>query len=74
MKTSKNKANVISNLSFVLVDVLESAFMEANELLKAENNEFKHEAKREFNLLLRHCRNLKKYIRTCSIETQEYYG
>lgn len=74
MKTSKNQANILSNLAFVLVDVLESCFMEANEKLKAENSEFRHEAKREFNLLLAHCRNLKRYVRNCSEETQEYFG
>lgn len=74
MKTSKNQANVLSNLSFVLVDVLESCFIEANEKLRAENSEFKHEAKREFNLLLSHCRNLKIYVRNCSEETQEFFG
>ena len=74
MKTSKNKANIQSNIAFLLVDILESAFMEANELLKADNCEFKHEAKREFNLLISHCRKLKKYVRTCSEETQEFFG
>lgn len=74
MKTSKNQANVLSNLAFVLVDVLESCFIEANEKLRAENSEFKHEARREFNLLLSHCRNLKRYVRNCSEETQEFFG
>lgn len=74
MKTSKNQANILSNLAFVFVDILESCFMEANEKLAAENNEFKREAKREFNLLLSHCRNLKRYVRTCSHETQEDFG
>lgn len=74
MKTNKNQANILSNLAFVLVDVLESCFIEANENLKSENSEFKHEAKREFNLLLSHCRNLKRYVRTCSSETQESFG
>lgn len=74
MKTSKNKANIQSNLSFVLVDILESSFIEANELLKAQNEAFKHEAKREFNLALFHCKNLKKYVRNCSEQTQEFYG
>lgn len=74
MKTSKNQANILSNLAFLLVDVLESCFMEANEKLKAENSEFKHEARREFNLLLSHCRNLKRYVRTCSEQTQEFFG
>ena len=59
MKTSNSQANILSNLSFVLVDIIESCFIEANEKLKSENCEFKHEAKREFNLLLSHCRNLK---------------
>lgn len=63
MKTSKSQANILSNLSFVLVDIIESCFIEANEKLKSENCEFKHEAKREFNLLLSHCRNLKRYVR-----------
>ena len=74
MKTSKNQANILSNLAFVMVDVLESCFLEANELLKAQNEEFKHEAKREFNLLLKHCKNLKGYVRSCSEQTQEFYG
>lgn len=74
MKTSKNQANIQSNIAFLLVDILETAFMEANNLLKADNCEFKHEAKREFNLLLSHCRKLKQYVRTCSKETQEFYG
>lgn len=47
MKTSKNQANIQSNIAFLLVDILETAFMEANNLLKADNCEFKHEAKRE---------------------------
>lgn len=42
MKTSKNEANILSNLAFVLVDVLESCIIEANEKLKADNSEFKH--------------------------------
>lgn len=74
MKTSKNQGNILSNLSFVLVDILESCFMEANDLLRVDNCEFKHEAKREFNLLLSHCRNLKRFVRSCSEETQEFYG
>ena len=74
MKTSKSQANILSNLSFVLVDIIESCFIEANEKLKSENCEFKHEAKREFNLLLSHCRNLKRYVRNCSEETQEFFG
>ena len=74
MKTSKNEANILSNLAFVIVDVLESCFIEANEKLKSENSEFKHEAKREFNLLLAHCRNLKRYVQNCSEQTQEYFG
>ena len=74
MQTSNNKGNIQSNISFVLVDVLESSFIEANELLKKQNEEFKHEAKREFNLLLAHCRNLKRYVRSCSEDTQEFYG
>lgn len=74
MKTSKNQANILSNLSFVLVDVLESCFLEANEKLKAENSEFKHEAKREFNMLLSHCNKLKRYVRSCSEQTQESFG
>ena len=45
MKTSKSQANILSNLSFVLVDIIESCFIEANEKLKSENCEFKHEAK-----------------------------
>lgn len=74
MKTSKNPANIQSNITFLLVDVLESSLLEANELLKAQNEEFKHEAKREFNLLLKHCKNLKGYVRSCSEQTQEFYG
>ena len=34
METSKNQANILSNLSFVLVDIIESCFIEANEKLK----------------------------------------
>lgn len=56
------------------MDIIESCFIEANEKLKSENCEFKHEAKREFNLLLSHCRNLKRYVRNCSEETQEFFG
>lgn len=74
MKTSKNQSNILSNFAFVLVDVTESCFMEANEKLKAENSEFRHEAKREFNALLRHCRELKRYVRNCSAQTQEWFG
>lgn len=74
MKTSKNQANILSNLAFVFVDILESCFMEANDLLRVDNCEFKHEAKREFNLLLSHCRNLKRFVRSCSEETQDFYG
>lgn len=34
MKTSNSQANILSNLSFVLVDIIESCFIEANEKLK----------------------------------------
>ena len=30
METSKNQANILSNLSFVLVDIIESCFIEAD--------------------------------------------
>ena len=72
---NKNKGLVLSNLCFLLVDVLESSFMEANEELKKENAEFKREAKRGFNLILNSCKNLKRtFIRENKEEVQEYYG
>lgn len=76
MKTSKNQANIQSNIAFLLVDILETAFMEANNLLKADNCEFKHEAKREFNLLLAHCRKLKQLCpgQWCTRSHCQYYS
>lgn len=72
---NKNKGLVLSNLCFLLVDVLESSFMEANEELKKENAEFKREAKRGLNLILNSCKNLKRtFIRENKEEVQEYYG
>lgn len=69
-----SKGRVLSNLAFVLADVLESCLMDANSELKKENCEFKHEAKREFNLLLAHIRNIRKAVAKCGPETQEYFG
>lgn len=74
VRDDHSKARAVSNLAFLLVDVLESAYMEANDRLAKENKEFKHEAKREFNLLLKHCRNLKRHIAYLSEATQECYG
>lgn len=69
-----SQANILSNLSFLLVDMAETCFMEARELLAKDGFDIKHEAKFEFNLMFKHARNLKKYVRKCSESTQEWYG
>ena len=60
---NKNKGLVLSNLCFLLVDVLESSFMEANEELKKENADFKREAKRGLNFQIK----LKPLLKLCGL-------
>jgi hypothetical protein len=69
-----SQGKIYANIAFVLADVLESCLLDANQNLRKENQEFKHESKREFNTAIASIRKIKSHINKCSENTQECFG
>ena len=68
------QSSIHSNLLFVLADVLESNLMDTNSLLRKEDKELRHDAKRNFNLAISAVRRIKTPVSHCSDTTQESFG
>ena len=69
-----DRINTITNIVFVLADVLEANLINMQEEFKKNGFELRHEVKRNFNAALYNIKKLRKEINHCRIETQENYG
>lgn len=70
----KQLGNTYANLTFVLVDILETSLMNTNELLRKQGCELRHESKRNFNTAIASVRKLKDHVNKCNTKTQIDYG
>lgn len=69
-----DKLNTITNIVFVLTDVLETNLLEMQQQYKKEGFELRHDSKRNFNTAIAAIRRLKRDLDHCSVNTQENYG
>ena len=75
IKSKENKrGNTHANITFVLVDMLETSLLNANECLKKEGCELRHESKRNFNNAIAAIKKLKGHVNKCSNDMQVNYG
>lgn len=69
-----DKLNTITNIVFVLTDVLETNLLEMQQQYKKEGFELRHDSKRNFNAAIAAIKRLKRDLDHCSANTQENYG
>lgn len=69
-----DKINTITNIVFVLADVLESNLINMQEEFKKNGFELRHEAKRYFNTALANIKKLRREVDRCSESTQDNFG
>lgn len=69
-----DKLNTITNIVFVLTDVLETNLLEMQQQYKKEGFELRHDSKRNFNTAIAAIKRLKSDVDHCSSSTQENYG
>ena len=75
IKSKENKrGNTHANITFVLLDMLETSLLNANECLKKEGCELRHESKRNFNNAIAAINKLKGHVNKCSNDMQVNYG
>lgn len=69
-----DRINTITNIVFVLADVLESNLINMQEEFKKNGFELRHEAKRSFNTALANIKKLRREVDRCSESTQDNFG
>lgn len=69
-----DKLNTITNIVFVLTDVLETNLLDMQQEFKKQGFELRHDSKRNFNTAIASIKKLKRDINHCSDATQENYG
>ena len=69
-----DKINTITNIVFVLADVLESNLISMQDEFKKNGFELRHEAKRSFNTALANIKKLRREVNKCSESTQDNFG
>ena len=69
-----DKLNTITNIAFVLTDVLETNLLDMQQEFKKQGFELRHDSKRNFNTAIASIKKLKRDINHCSSSTQENYG
>ena len=69
-----DKINTITNIVFVLADVLETNLINMQEEFKNNGFELRHEAKRSFNTALANIKKLRREVNRCSESTQDNFG
>ena len=69
-----DKINTITNIVFVLADVLESNLISMQDEFKKNGFELRHEAKRIFNTALANIKKLRREVNKCSESTQDNFG
>lgn len=68
------KINTMTNIVYVLVDIMETNLMDMEEEYRKEGYELKHEAKRNFKTAIASIKKLKKDVGHCEESTQENFG
>lgn len=75
MLIGSTETNIHCNLLFLLADVMETAMMDVNELLKKDGNVLRHEARRNFNTAISSIRKLRhSAIDKCRTDTQQDFA
>lgn len=69
-----DKLNTITNIVFVLTDILETNLLEMQQQYKKEGFELRHDSKRNFNTAIAAIKRLKSDVNHCSESTQENFG
>lgn len=69
-----DKLNTLTNIVFVLTDVLETNLLDMQQEFKKQGFELRHDAKRNFNTAIAAIKRLKSDVNHCSDSTQENYG
>lgn len=69
-----DKIKTITNIVFVLADVLESNLISMQDEFKKNGFELRHEAKRSFNTALANIKKLRREVDKCSESTQDNFG
>lgn len=69
-----NQLNTITNIVYLLVDVLETNLMVLESEYRKRGFALRHDAKRNFNTALASIKKLKRDVNFCSPETQEHFG
>ena len=69
-----DKLNTVTNIVFVLTDVLETNLLEMQQQYKKEGFELRHDSKRNFNTAIAAIKRLKRNLDHCSANAQENYG
>lgn len=69
-----DRMNTITNIVYVLTDVLETNLLDMQAEFKKHGFELRHDAKRNFNTAIASIRKLKRDLDSCSDSTQENFG
>lgn len=69
-----DKLNTITNIVFVLTDVLETNLLDMQQEFKKQGFELRHDSKRNFNTAIASIKKLKRDVNHCSSSTQENFG
>lgn len=69
-----DRLNTMTNIVYVLTDVLETNLLEMQEEFKRQGFELRHDAKRQFNTAIASIKKLKRDLDSCSESTQDNFG
>ena len=69
-----DKLSTMTNIAYVLVDVLETNLMDMEHEYRRQGYELRHDAKRNFNTAIAAIRRLKSYVGKCRSSVQEDFG
>lgn len=69
-----DRLNTITNIVYVLTDVLETNLLDMQAEFKKHGYELRHDAKRNFNTAIGAIKKLKKDVNHCSDSTQTNFG
>ncbi len=69
-----DKLNTMTNIVYVITDVLETNLMEMQQQYRKEGYELRHDAKRNFNTAIASIKKLKRDLNHCTQETQGNFG
>lgn len=69
-----NKLNTMTNIVYIMVDMLETNLLDMEAEYKKNGYALRHDAKRNFNTAIAAINKLKKDVNHCSNDTQENFG